>query len=207
VRVNGATAFRAPTADELYYPDFGNPSLHPERTSGGDVTLSDNRILGGASIGWFVQNGRDLISYDAAANTDVNVAQSSVAGYILTLATRPLNGVTAKLNLTDTYRALDLTTVAVRLTYRPVIVANLEIAYDPQRLSPLDAIGFVAHSEGLRDPAGALPFTRIDGFLRVRVAPHALISVRSTNLGNEQYQTVAGYPAVGRAFTVDLATR
>jgi outer membrane cobalamin receptor len=207
LRVNGATAFRAPTADELYYPDFGNPLLHPERTSGGDVTLSDDRILGGASIGWFVQNGRDLISYDAAANTDVNISQSSIAGYILTLATRPLHGVTAKLNLTDTYRALDLTTEAVRLTYRPVIVSNVEIAYAPMRQNVLDAIGFVAHSEGLRDPAGALPFTRVDGFLRVRVAPRALISVRAINLGNEQYQTVAGYPAVGRAFTVDLATR
>jgi vitamin B12 transporter len=207
LRVNGATAFRAPTADELYYPDFGNPLLHPERTSGGDVTLSDDRILGGASVGWFVQNGRDLISYDAAANTDVNVAQSSVAGYILTLATRPLDGVTAKFNLTDTYRALDLTAEAVRLTYRPVIVSNLEIAYAPLRANALQTIGFVAHSEGLRDPAGALPFTRVDGFVRLRLAPRAVLSVRAINLGNEQYQPVAGYPAIGRAFTVDLATR
>ena len=207
LRVNGATAFRAPTADELYYPNFGNPALQPERTSGTDVSLVADRLLGGASLGWFVQNGRDLITYDAQANTDVNIARSSVAGFILTLATRPLNGVTAALNVTDTYRALDLTARAVPLTYRPVIVSNLEVAYTPPRRGAIDAVGLVAHTEGLRDPAGALPFTRVDGFLRLHLAPRALLSLRASNIGNEAYQPVAGYPAAGRSFSVDLATR
>jgi outer membrane cobalamin receptor len=207
VRANAATAFRAPTAAELYFPNFGNPRLRPERTSGGDVSLDFDRIAGGASLTWFFQQGRDLIAYDATANTDVNVARSSVAGLTLSLATVPLDGVRMRLNLTDTYRALDLTSIAVRLPYRPVFTSNVDVAYEPRARGALDAVGFVAHSEGLRDPSGALPFTRVDGYVRVHVTRRALLSLRGTNLGNEQYQGVAGYPAPGRGYSVELATR
>ncbi len=38
-KVNAATAFRAPNAEELYYPGFSNPNLAPERTRVADATF------------------------------------------------------------------------------------------------------------------------------------------------------------------------
>lgn len=207
LQLNGGTGFRAPTADELYFPNFGNPNLQPERTTQYEVTLSAPQLAGGASVAWFVQNGQDLITYDATLNTDVNLSQTSVAGFVFNLATPSLNGLVTNLNLTDTYRALDLTSVAVRLTYRPVIVANLDLTYLPTRRSALDAIGVIAHVQGLSDPTGALPFTRIDAYVRLHLGSYGVLSLRGYNLGNEQYQPVAGYPAPGRSFLIGLSTR
>ena len=209
LRVNAATAFRAPLAAELYYPNFGNPLLQSERTAGGDATIFDAHILGGASVGYFVSNGRNLIQYDSKANTDINVAQSAISGLTFDVQTVPLNGFVTKLNLTDTYRALGFSpgSLAARLPYRPTMLANLELAYAGLPLSRLAGAGFIAHTEGLRDPAGALPFTRIDAYVRLRVSGRALLSLRAFNLGDERYAGVAGYPLPGRSFFVDLATR
>ena len=207
LQLNGGTGFRAPTADELYFPNFGNPTLQPERTTQYDVTLSAPHLAGGASMAWFVQNGEDLITYDPTLNTDVNLAQTTVAGFVFNLATPSLNGVVTNLNLTDTYRALDVTSVAVRLTYRPVIVANLDLTYLAPGHSALAAVGVIAHVQGLSDPGGALPFTRIDAYVRLRLGSYGMLSLRGYNLGNEQYQPVAGYPAPGRSFLIGLSTR
>ena len=46
LRLNAATAFRAPIAEELYYPGFSNPNLVAERTRVGDVTLNEPDALG-----------------------------------------------------------------------------------------------------------------------------------------------------------------
>ncbi len=61
LRLNAATAFRAPTAEELYYPGFSNPNLAPERTRVGDATLADPALWGGVSLGWFTTSGSNLI--------------------------------------------------------------------------------------------------------------------------------------------------
>jgi len=208
-RINGASSFRAPFAAELYYPNFGNPKLRAERTSGGDITISSTHVLGGASIGYFVSNGRNLIAYDATANTDINIAQSAVAGLTLDVQTVPLNGFVTKLNLTDTYRALGFTPglVATRLAYRPTVIANLDLGFRGAQNARLAGLGVIAHTEGLRDPAGAFTYTRIDAYARLRLAPHALLSLRGNNLGNERYAVIAGYPLPGRAFFLDLSTR
>jgi len=208
-RINGATSFRAPFAAELYYPNFGNPKLRAERTSGGDITISSTHVLGGASLGYFISNGRDLISYDSTANTDINIAQSAVSGLTFEVQTVPLNGFITKLNLTDTYRALGFTPglTATRLGYRPTILANLDLGFVGDPTARLAGLGVVAHTEGLRDPTGAFTFTRIDAYARLRIVQRTLLSLRATNLGNERYAVIAGYPQPGRAFFVDLSTR
>ena len=53
LRLNAATAFRAPTAEELYYPGFSNPDLVPERTRVGDATLVVPGVWGGSEP-WLV---------------------------------------------------------------------------------------------------------------------------------------------------------
>src|SRR5665213_3942903 len=62
LRLNAGTAFRVPTAEDLQFPGFANPFLQPERTQSFDATLENGRIFGGASFGWFVQTGTNLIT-------------------------------------------------------------------------------------------------------------------------------------------------
>ncbi len=63
LRGSYATGFRAPTINQLFFPDFGNPNLRPEKSQGLDVavdqSLLNDRIV--LSVGYFWTRYRDLI--------------------------------------------------------------------------------------------------------------------------------------------------
>jgi len=63
VRGSYTTGFRAPTINQLFFPDFGNPDLKPEKSQsmdvGADQYLLDNRLTLSASYFW--NRFRDLI--------------------------------------------------------------------------------------------------------------------------------------------------
>ena len=207
LRANASTAFRAPTALDLYYPGFSNPALHPERTKSFDVTLDAARVLGGASFGYFVTAGNELIVVTSSG--PLNVQKAVIGGLTLDVRTRPLHGVTARVSFTDVFRAQDLTGAERRLPRRPVIVSNVELAYAGAPRALLASAGLVAHSIGLNaDPFGSTqPFTRVDAYARLRVAPRALVSLRVYDLGGERYEESGGFPMPGRSFAVELSTR
>ena len=152
--------------------------MHPERTKSLDVTLEAARVLGGASIGYFVTAGNDLIVVTSSG--PLNVQKAVIGGLTLDLHTRPLHGVTARVNLTDVFRAQDLTAGEQRLPRRPVIVSNVDGRRAGAPAALLSSVGIVAHSVGLNaDPLGsAQPFTRVDAYARLRIAPRALLSLR-----------------------------
>ncbi|MFN2459369.1 MAG: TonB-dependent receptor plug domain-containing protein [Candidatus Velthaea sp.] len=224
LRANGATAFRVPTAVDLYFPGYSNPTLRPEHTRSFDVTLDDARILGGAAFGYFVTTGTDFIAGNPAADPTapfgpgnfplINIARASIAGFTFDAQTAPSHGVTTRVGITDTYRALGFDTnpavpTATRLARRPVIGAKLAVQYDGAPRSLLASAGVQTVTEGARvDQFGfGAGFTRVDAFMRLRLARRALLSLRAYNLGNERYEGVAGFPAPGRAFALELATR
>ena len=215
LRLNAGTAYRVPTTTDLAFPGFSNPTLAPERTQSFDATIG---FLERASIGWFMQTGTNLITLNP--NVDftlpfgpgnqplINQQQSSAAGFVFDASTKPLNGMTARFNVTDTYRAFGYNAglLAARLPDRPVFASSLDLGYAGDATSVLAAAGAVAHTVGLLSGTAG-NYTTIDGYVRLRVQPHALLSLRVFDLGNARYQEVSGYPMPGRTFTVELSTR
>ncbi|MGQ0812242.1 MAG: TonB-dependent receptor plug domain-containing protein [Nitrospiraceae bacterium] len=63
IRGSYATGFRAPAINQLFFPNFGNPNLRPEKSQGMDVgvdqRLWDDRVR--LSVGYFWNRFRDLI--------------------------------------------------------------------------------------------------------------------------------------------------
>ena len=57
IRASYATGFRAPTINELFFPNFGNPNLRPEKSQGGDVGI-DQTLLINASRSVRITSGR-----------------------------------------------------------------------------------------------------------------------------------------------------
>jgi len=213
---NLATAFRAPNASELYFPFFGNPALKPERAKVGDLTLVDSHILGGASLGWFENRTNDLIVTTLIDPVNFifapeNIDHALIEGLTLDVRTVPLHGFTASLNVTDLFRASDLD-AQTRLPDDPVFTANLRLDYAGSGF--VQAFGASIHSAGPRGSVNAaLPifdepvaFTRVDGYLSLRAAPNALLTLRAYNLGNERYAAVNEFPLPGRAFALELST-
>jgi outer membrane cobalamin receptor len=219
LRVNAGSAFRVPTAEDLDFPGFSNPLLQPERMQSFDATLDAARVLGGASLGWFVQTANELITVNpafdyslppGAANEPlINEQQSSTGGFILDVASPAFDGIAGRVGVTDTYRALayNAGAPAARLFHVPVFALSVDLGYTGPQSAPLAAAGVVAHTVGALDTMGDGDFTTLDAYVRLRVNPRALLSLRAYDLGNKRYEEEAGYPMPGRSFALEVSTR
>jgi len=227
LKVNAATAFRAPNASELYFPGYGNPALAPERSQVWDASISDARVLGGLSLGWFANRTRDLIvatpvkagggcepdpssfTYEAC-----NIGRTLVQGFTLEMRTSRYRGFAATLNLTNLYLAQNLDT-NTRMPNQPPVTANVRLDYTAHGPSVLESWGVWVHTSGARgvvDPSQPLfyqpaPYTTVNAYLRVRAGGHGVMALRGYNLGNERYAAVGGYPMPGRSFAVELSAK
>ncbi|MBS0154991.1 MAG: TonB-dependent receptor [Nitrospira sp.] len=63
LRGSYSTGFRAPTINQLFFPNFGNPNLKPERSQGLDAAIEQAlpNDRGTISVGYFWTRYRDLI--------------------------------------------------------------------------------------------------------------------------------------------------
>lgn len=229
LKVNAAAAFRAPNATELYFPDYGNPALHPERANVWDATIVNSSVLGGISLGWFGNRTNDLIvpepvtsfgpscSIDASSFTyeACNVGHAAIQGFTFTAKTLPANGMTAWFNLTDLYRAENVD-AQTRLPNDPVFDASLGLDFNARSTAAfVERFGVSAHSQGARGFVDAsqplfdqpAAFTAIDAYVTFKAARHAALSLRGFNLGNERYAAYAGFPLPGRTYALELTVR
>ncbi|HEV7180865.1 MAG TPA: TonB-dependent receptor [Candidatus Baltobacteraceae bacterium] len=215
VKLNAASAFRAPNASELYFPGYGYAALRPERAQVGDVTVSDGRAFGGISLAWFTNRTNDLIVADPANNyAPRNVDHALIQGFTFEAGTRPVHGITIGIRATDLYRAQDIDSQQ-RLPNDPVftIVANLRIRGSASSL--FDEAGIAVRAVGARgtvdrtQPLFYQPseYSTLDAYSRFRVARSTLLTLRGYNLGNERYAEVGGYPMPGRTFVLELTTK
>lgn len=227
-KANIATAFRAPNASELYFPGYGNPQLSPERAKVADLSVTDARVLGGATLGWFTNRTSNLIvPTPVKAGTTCVVDQSSftyepcnvdrafIQGFTLDVRTPRYNGFTTALTLTDLYRAQNLD-AQTRLPNQAVLTANLRLDYTAaSTTSVLDSWGVWMHLAGQRgfvdaaQPLFSQPaaFTAVNAYARIRAGRNLLLSVRGYNLGNERYAAIGGFPMPGRSFTFEVSTK
>jgi vitamin B12 transporter len=215
LRANAATAFRAPNASELYFPFYGNPDLVPERAKVGDLTLADDRVLGGVALGWFDNYTRELIVADPANNyLPENVDHAHIEGLTFDARTQPLHGISATLNATDLYLAQDLD-AQTRLPDDPVFSVNLGLVYRDGSRGWLSEAGISERAVGARgavDPTQPLfyqpvAYSDLTAYASFRLAPKMLLTLRGYNLGNERYAEVSGYPMPGRTFAVELTAK
>ncbi|MGB8966535.1 MAG: TonB-dependent receptor [Candidatus Cybelea sp.] len=218
LKLNAATAFRAPTAEELYYPGFSNPNLQPERTRVGDATLVAPALWGDISLGWFTESGSNLIVSPPPAFIPENVGRASIQGLTLEAKTLPYHGYNATLDVTNIYRAQDLDT-ASRLPGRgPVFAVTVGLQYIAPARSRFDGFKIAAHTQGPQEspdpflsPIFAVyqpsTFTVVDAYLGYRLTPQLVLALRGYNLGDDHYAYYAGFPMPGRSFGVELRSR
>lgn len=216
ISANVAQSFRVPSFDELYYPAFGNPNLVPERLSNYDVTVAFPTVAGGISLGYFGRSGANLISTVCDASftcSPVNVSRAVVGGLQFTASSQPYNHIRVTTSVTNLYRAFgfDGTNARSRLPETPPIVATLglERAFDggPVAFGARVRVVGSRSSDGPLDPNPYDGFSKADAYVRYRLASHAIASLRVNNLGNERYEPIYGYPAPGRSFSFEFATR
>jgi len=216
VRFSGnlGESFRVPTIQDLYYPGYANPSLQPEKAATADATVAYEARRGTLSVGWFARGGSNFIVGDPLTFIAYNARRAQTAGIAVTAESKPFAGVVADLSFTNLYRALNLSTGA-RLPQNPVAQAIVGL---------MRPFGRDRYSYGLRwkivgsdgsDAEYVSPplsgtydaYDSLDAFVRYKVAPQAILTLRGFNLGDEHAVPVFGYPLPGRRLFVELSTR
>ena len=209
VRAAAGSAFRAPSTGELYYPFSGNPALQPERSvsyeAGAEWTLVPGLVLE-ASL--FRSDVKDLIRYDFATFTNVNVGRARMTGAeaVLRGAITEFAWARASYTWLDTE---DLDT-GLPLLRRPAHRASATVGGDLGRGATAELTGLFV---GERDDVDAVTYERVTSpaYFRLDAAvtlPRLLGAVapyvRATNLLGRDYSEVAGFPSPGRRFVAGL---
>lgn len=83
-----ATAYKAPTFNELFFPNFGDANLQPESSRSIEFGLVGKAKWGRWSLNVYETRVDDLIAYDSNVGAAANINQAHISGLEAVLSTR-----------------------------------------------------------------------------------------------------------------------
>jgi len=204
-----STAFVAPTFNDLFFPDFSNPNLLPERARSAEIGVQYEAGVNRVKVVAFHNRIRDLIGFDfTAPNPVVNINRAKIEGLELSWRGK-LYAVDVNANLT-LQNPRDETT-GLQLVRRSRQLANLSLqhAQGPWRA------GGEWRLSGSRPDFDINTFARktLPGYQVVNLtagytlAKNLELSLRLDNAFDKKYQLVDGYNTSGRALFAQLSWR
>lgn len=221
-RASYATGFRAPTINELFFPDFGNPNVLPEKSQSFDVGVDQSFFEDRVKIsgGYYWNRFRNLIQTIQNATIcgigafganfcPVNVAKAKSQGWewqidAVLIQDKPW---VKRLEIRGQYTMTltrDLTTTR-RLNRWPIDQASLSVFYQP--IDPLNVIidfRFVGSQFNLASTAQD-DSQRVGSFEVVNMTVNYDISknfeayVRVDNMFDEEYEEILFFGTPGRS--------
>lgn len=202
------SAFKAPTFNDLYYPDVGffrgNPDLRPERSRTSEIGVS-----GGDAWRWGVNAYYtvvdDLIVFDGETSRSENVDRARIRGLETTLGTTVAN---TDVDVGLTWLDAEDADTGNELPRRASRSLRLALARD---FGPVRG-GLVARHLNSRfdDRANTTELgshTLLDLSAAWRLNRDWTLRAELTNALDESYQTAATYDAPGRAVFASIAWR
>lgn len=200
------TAFKAPTFNDLYWPDEGwfkgNPDLEPEESETLEIGLSGTQGPVTWSASLYQTEIDDLIAYDSSAATMVNVDKARIRGLELSAATRLAQwDLSASLDLLDPKDLEDDTL----LDNRARQVLNLSADRDWGIWSAGASLQAVGRRQDGDESLGG--YTLVDLRGGYQLSRDWSLKARIENLFDHQYETVDGYNQPDREFWLSINYR
>jgi len=202
LRIGAGTGFKAPSFNELYFPDFGNAELDVEQAESWEIGLQGDVAGGRWSATWFDSEIDDLIAFDNATFLPVNVARAEISGLELDYRTELGEWtVSAGLNLLKPEDAA----TGNQLIRRAETDVRLSLARKFGAIRT--ALSAVYTGKRFEDAANEQP---LDSFVLINVngrwdvSDTVGVELSVQNLGDEEYETAAGFNEQGRTFFIRL---
>jgi len=206
VTASHATAFKAPTFNELYYPYYGNPALRPEASRSSELSLRHDAGAWEWQLNAYRNDIDELIVYDTAIFAANNIETARIRGIELVASTQ-LGGwdVRGQLGALDARNLSSGFNHGKRLPRRPQRSARLDL--DREFGDFGFGISGIAEAARWDDVANTL---RVGGHATVdaratwRVAADWTLQASLVNAFDKGYETSAYYNQPGREWGLGL---
>jgi vitamin B12 transporter len=201
-RLSYGNAFRLPTFDELYYPQYGNPNLQPERSDSVEAALDANTSIGTFSAAIYDTRVHDLISYNAATQAPDNIGQARIQG--IELSYKGTIGKSTPVSVSASILNPQDVSDGTWLNRRPRQTASLIVDHnwDEFHLHALSTgISVLYNGSTFDDQLNTQylgSFTTVNLRAAYKFNSHLTLSANLSNLFNRQYVTAYGYNTLGR---------
>lgn len=201
ITTSAGTAFKAPTFNDMYYPNIGfytgNPNLQPEQSRQADVGVRYQEGVNQFGVTAFQNRVKDLITYDTSVfpTTMSNIAEARIRGVEFSGATE-LAGIKIKASF-DWQNPQDRATGNV-LAYRAQRHGTLDLS---KTFGDLE-LGTQVIASGKRY-TNAANTQSLSGYAlvnlraRYKLAPEWSLLARVNNALDKDYQLVNGYNTPG----------
>ncbi|WP_198336839.1 TonB-dependent receptor domain-containing protein [Psychrobacter celer] len=227
VGANYAKGFRAPTFNDLYYPNSGNPNLKPETSDNYEAFIEYNTGLQSTRLTGYHNKVDDLISFVSIFDTDgkyaggssENVDKAKIKGLTLTsdwVLDSYLFGASydyqkAKDDSDYTGKVDDLgNPIDYNGNYLPIRPENKGLIYLGYHLPSLDIraeyeyIGHYYYSVNNADSQIIDSFGLFNISGNYQLTDNLTMSARLNNITNKEYVTALGYNTDGTNFFTSL---
>lgn len=200
-RVNASygTSFVAPSFNQLYFPNFGNASLQPERGRNTDLGVTWSDAGQTVKLVHFDNKIRGFISNTTIASS---IPRARIDGYTLsyTGSFGPLS-LNASLDAMDPRNELTGKRLARRSTSLATLGADYAVGVWAFGGSLVHASKRFDDSANTRELAG---HTTADLYVDFAINKAWKVQTKLNNLTDRQYETIYGYNQPGRALYVTL---
>lgn len=205
LRSSYATGFRAPSFNELYYPNYSNPNLKPEKSRSYEIGLSwqagaDTNL----DVAFYQTWLTDAIASNPPTYLPFNVAKARITGFEAVLAHRFSTEWSGKVSV-DIREPLNQDN-GKYIPYRDRLKAMAEVTYSPTE--QLDLTTRVLY--GAARYANATNTVKLPDYVTVDfTALYALdtasqVKFAVENLFDADHSTVTDYRAPGRTFNLSF---
>lgn len=197
VGIGYSTGFRAPTFQELYYPQFSNPNLKPEESKNSEVFIENRTKAQTTRLTGFYSDVDNIIASNAEY-IPFNLSKARIKGATLTSdwqQGKVIFGGNYTYQTTENRQGVD---AGKELSYHPNHTGLVYVGYRTPQFdirTELQQVG-----DKFSDSANTKV---IDGYTLLSVSgnyyisPRLSINTRVNNLTNETYQTIEGYNQKG----------
>ncbi len=195
IRVGAASAFRAPSFNDLYYPHYSNPALRPERSRNYDLALSYETKTRGVSLTGYRNRVNDLIASDSNF-VPQNIGHAKLDGATLAAHHATAAGYDFAASV-DWLDARDVDT-GKQLARRAQWQGKLNGSYVAEVWRAGAEVQWVdARYEDAANTKRMNAYTLVNLFAQWSITPNVRLEGRVDNLFDQKYETVWGYGTAG----------
>jgi vitamin B12 transporter len=204
---NFGSAYKAPTFNELYFPDFGNDKLRPEESRSYEFGTRGTKDWGNWSLTVYETRIDNLIAFDASIRAPSNINEARIRGLEAVVNTQikgwQLNGNLTFLNPENRSSGANKGNILPRRAEQSFRLDANRTFFDKVMFGAM----FLAEGERQDDLANTRKldsYTKFDLRAEYNVTKNWRLQGRVENLFDVRYETASFFNQPGRNFFVTL---